>query len=244
MVNIIFCDDDEKFIERAISILQHGLCETGYDINFISVTQGMELVKKHNEGCIPDTDILFLDVEMDNINGIDIKNILQYNSNIKRIVFISSHDESIPVAFGLKVVDFLRKPLDSKKFVKLTKTILDELRKKTLIECDEESFCLEDLLYIEVEKEYSKLYFINGRSSASIRRSLKNWLSMLPPEIIIQINKHCVVNLMYVNNVPGKKNKISISGTETILDVSRVYRDSYSKAYQRYKVALIKSRIS
>lgn len=56
-------------------------------------------------------DILLLDIKMDGLDGIEIKNILQHQKSRTGILFLSNYLEAIPEAFGRQVYGFLKKPV-------------------------------------------------------------------------------------------------------------------------------------
>ena len=56
--------------------------------------------------------LLFLDIEMKGLTGIELKTLLEKTNPSIFIVFTTTHEEMMPEAFGRNVISFLTKPLD------------------------------------------------------------------------------------------------------------------------------------
>ena len=54
-------------------------------------------------------DILILDIEMENLDGISVKNNFQSRKKDTIIIFVTSHDEMMNQAFGVNVMGFVTK---------------------------------------------------------------------------------------------------------------------------------------
>lgn len=98
------CDDDEiireKIKENCLSTIE----KYDYNITLKEFSDGEEIFK---EKILPD--ILILDIEMKNMDGIAVKNRLQNKQEAAFIIFVSSHDEMMPDAYGLNVIGFVTK---------------------------------------------------------------------------------------------------------------------------------------
>lgn len=114
-------------------------------------------------------DILLLDVEMEEMDGLAVKELLGKGQVHPRILFISGHPEAMADAFGKDVYGFLRKPIEYDKFA--------EKMQKMVAEIEKENRCIflagsiqskavreSDIVYIEAQKKYVNLY-MSGEGS-------------------------------------------------------------------------------
>lgn len=62
-----------------------------------------------------DVDLLFLDIDMPEISGIDLAKKLQ--NDIEHIIFTTAHAQYALQAFGVKAYDYLLKPIESSKLI-------------------------------------------------------------------------------------------------------------------------------
>ena len=104
---IAVCDDEQIFVDDVVKKLkeQSEQCEIS---EYIS---GEELLNSSLE-----FDMIFLDIEMTGINGINAAFTLRERGFDGMIIFLTSHTEFMPDAFKVKAFRFLDKPLDSEKF--------------------------------------------------------------------------------------------------------------------------------
>ena len=106
--NCIIVDDDD--IDRLTTQLfcqQHpSLKITG---SFTNGTEALEFAKQNS------VDVVFLDIDMPDINGINLKKQLDF---IPVCIFITSHAEFALESFELSVLDFIVKPITTDRFAK------------------------------------------------------------------------------------------------------------------------------
>ena len=100
--------DDEK--AAALDLARR--LEAYPDINVVGTAQGgvegLELLAKHNP------DVLFLDIEMPDLSGIDFLERMDRQSNGRcKVVMFSAHDKYMLSAFRNQAFDFLMKPIDA-----------------------------------------------------------------------------------------------------------------------------------
>ena len=63
-------------------------------------------------------DILILDIEMEHIDGLKVRDLLEQTDNEVLIIFCTSHDEIMSKAYGRNVTDFIKKPVREEEIEK------------------------------------------------------------------------------------------------------------------------------
>lgn len=137
-----------------------------------------------------DYDILLLDIEMPEQDGIDIKEYYETNRKRTRIIFTTSHRERVLEAFGRNVVSFLVKPLCKESFQKAMEKALSDLCGLVLeIEENGETFLIpvKQIKYIEAQDKYTLAVTETGEYL--MRRTMKFWESALPCQDFVRIHK-------------------------------------------------------
>lgn len=104
---IAVCDDEQIFIDDVVAKLK----EQSEQCEISEYTSGEELLDS-----LLDFNIIFLDIEMMGINGINTAFSLREQKYDGMIIFLTSHTEFMPDAFKVKAFRFLDKPLDDEKF--------------------------------------------------------------------------------------------------------------------------------
>src|SRR5512138_2099722 len=155
-MNCIIVDDDKL----SCKLLESYVGKSG-SLNLVgifsdSVSARNELSKRK------DIDLIFLDVEMPEIDGFEFIGSLEYPPNI---IIISANEEYALKDFDFNVVDYLLKPIAYARFCKaIDKTLRYFSRKETVNTGDQEIFIkkgsalvklkLKDIIYVEALENY------------------------------------------------------------------------------------------
>ncbi|WP_182923881.1 LytR/AlgR family response regulator transcription factor [Pedobacter planticolens] len=168
-------------------------------------------------------DVLFLDIDMPEINGIDfVKSI----SNLDTInVFITSHPEFALQGFQLKVFDFILKPLETDRFESCIHRIFDFVKLKSKAEAydvlfDNEKIIFKEghtvvnlnaneVIYLEAYGDYTKI--VTEKKSHLTLATLSNFLESLPAEKFMRIHRSYVVAVNKVKSLGAKNIDMGIS---------------------------------
>ena len=118
-MKILICDD-EIYIRKNILKILTPLVTQYPSLNIAECDNGDDVL--HCE-----FDLLILDIEMQGMNGISIKNALEQRNTTYKILFVTSHDELMPCAFGKNVYGFLSKPIDCKVLLTQVTQLLDKI---------------------------------------------------------------------------------------------------------------------
>lgn len=176
-------------------------------------------------------DVLFLDIDMPEINGIDfVKSI----SNLDTInVFITSYPEFALQGFQLKVFDFILKPIEADRFESCIKRIFDFKALKSKAEAydvlfDNEKIIFKEghtvvnlyaneVIYLEAYGDYTKI--VTEKKSHLTLTTLSNFLESLPAEKFMRIHRSYVIAINKVKSL-GAKN---IDMGKDIIPVGKTY---------------------
>jgi two-component system, LytTR family, response regulator len=170
-----------------------------------------------------DIDIVFLDINMPKINGIDF---LKTYKTDARIIITTAYPVYAVEAYGLDVLDYLVKPVSFDRFLKacnkakelsdLKNTAPVNTTKSTdhfFIKCENqiEKVFYDDLLYAEAMMNYVMLYTTAKKLMVYI--TMKGLEEQLPVETFIKVHKSFIVNIGKIKSIEGN---ILHVGTEKI----------------------------
>lgn len=185
-------------------------------------------------------DILFLDVELPGLDGIQIKNYIISMEKVFRIVFVTGHEEFVYDAFGFKVMSFLKKPISTLLIGKQIDKILREMLQNVRLPIDDlKDVYLEDLLYIKSENNYVWVYLKNEKNPRLVTEKMKTIETKLKELPVIRIHKSYMVNLLEVANIT---NVVLMKNSEEI-PLGRKYRQDAKTCFLEFKRKQIKGRM-
>ncbi|RKM63306.1 DNA-binding response regulator [Butyrivibrio sp. XB500-5] len=238
MFTIAICDDDERVRDFIQDCANDFFSVSGTQYNFILCQNGDELLKRLSSMENP-ISILFLDIEMPGETGIEIKNSLQNNSAVEKIVFITSHTEAMQQAFGLKVVGFMNKPLEKKLVIEWISNIYTEFSSREGISFGDRFYQYDDILYIKSDGNYLVAKLSNGKETSSERMGITSFIKVLDNRFV-RIHRSYIVNLSHVQRI--KYNEICIDNDEA-LPLGRSFSEDVKNKYDDYVLAKVKGRM-
>lgn len=148
------------------------------------------------------TDLIFLDIKMPDISGIDFFKTL---SNPPMVIFTTAYSEHAVKSFELDAIDYLLKPFSIQRFLKACNKAqeLYSLRNKSanvdpissiFIKDGYEQIKvqLDDMLYIEASGNYTQIHLINNKLLSS-RIPLNELQLLLPAKKFIRTHRTFIV---------------------------------------------------
>lgn len=117
MLRIAVCDDDNPIISQ-VSELLISICEERViKLDLEVFTDGAELVEHVSKG--NHYDIVYLDIEMDDLDGITAARELIKRGKAPLFIYISSYEKYLIELFEVEPFRFIKKPIDIQKFIEI-----------------------------------------------------------------------------------------------------------------------------
>ncbi len=189
-----------------------------------------------------DVQLLFIDINMPDISGMDFVKSL---ANKPYIVFTTAYSEYAVEGFQVEAVDYLLKPITFTNFLKaankvknlieLTANNQKESVKTTanhlFVKSDYKLIRIElaDIKYIESQHEYIKIHLINS-TPVMTQMSLKSIEEQLPPDRFMRVHRSYVVNLAKITVI--ERNRIVFDGN-IYIPVSEQYKEKFQEYINR-----------
>lgn len=222
-MNIAICDDDKNFQDNLEKHLRTYFNERSTSLNILQFSSGEALLE--NDLLF---DLVFLDVEMGKINGIDAGKELKKRNPHNIIFVITSYDGYLDDAFKINAFRFLSKPLN---VVRLYKSLDDaaELIKNDIIVfydmATQKNFRIyaNDIIYLEIVKKKTKIVTVGGEYYSN--ENISFWKNKLNGISFVCPHSSYIVNLDY-----------SINHTRTSLVLAR--KDSDRNILEKYEIAI------
>lgn len=175
-------------------------------------------------------DILILKVEMDSVNGIEVKNYLEYKRSNTKIIFLSESTEKMQDAFGMNVCAFLKIPIEEEQLLQNIRKIWNYMmefrfRYKNRLELHDGKIPTMDILYIESFGHYCELVCVERK--IRIRRNIQELEQELNSFMFVRCHRSYIVNLYHIKDM-GKE--IRMTNGDCIV-ISRSRRERIQRKY-------------
>lgn len=180
-------------------------------------------------------DVIFLDVEMPRMNGMELAKALKEFKKPPYIVFATAYPEFAAEAFRYDALDYLLKPYDEDQLRETIRRLENKLALikepsktsgKLAIEADGEILFIDpkEVYYIVRDEKSTKL--VTEDHELITKLPLKEFESRLVPFGFFRIHKSFLVNLTYVKRLTPWFNgayQLELEGKKELLSVSRNY---------------------
>lgn len=239
-MTIGICDDEIKCVEAAMACCEKVKEEINQKFEYRIFCKGEELLEYEE-----DIDILFLDVEMNGTNGIDIMKMLEDRDTVKNIIFVSSHSDCVFDSFGIKTRGFICKPIEYDRFAREVKRIVDrqENKKNEVVEIlfmgKQIYICVEKIVYLSGEGKY--VHVVTEKDEYVICGSLRAWEEKMAKYNFVRVHKSYLVNLKFVSNL---KDIVTLISRKEQLPVGRKYKETSRCKYKEYMFKKFRERIN
>jgi DNA-binding LytR/AlgR family response regulator len=224
-MNVIIVDDEplaqevlETYVSKFPALNLIAKCS--------NAVEAFEVLNKNN------IDLMFLDIQMPQISGIDF---LKTLPNPPQVIFTTAYSEYAMDGYELNVVDYLLKPISLDRFAKaVNKAVAKELQENEpnipastetadyiFVKADKKLIKIrfDQINYIEGLKDYVILHTPNGR--VVTLQTMKSLEVKLPSDIFMRVHRSFIVNLANISIIEG--NTVQIE--KKIIPIGKNYKD-------------------
>ena len=228
-MNCIIVDDDifvrkitEDFVRKTESLtLLYSLSNAVDAINILGMNESVDLI--------------FLDIEMPEMTGIDFLNAL---NTLPQIIIISSKEKYAINAFEYDVTDYLLKPFTYSRFCKAVNKALDRQEKSRMHAKADEIFIkhnsslvklkYDEILWVEamenyvVVNTYDEKYMIHFTMHAIEEK--------LPQKQFLRVHRSFIVNVNSIHSIGDNTILIkTIDKAKNAIPIGKIYKDKLLK---------------
>jgi len=222
MMNCIIIEDEPLAIEKLTSFIDKvpslNLLET-----FTSAVPVFEFLKEN------DVDLIFLDIEMKELTGIELLESAKISS---KVIITTAYDKYAIKGFDLQVSDYLLKPITFDRFTKAIDKISFELKKdegdrhkKIFVKTEYrlEGIDTSEILFIEGMGDYRRIVTIQNKIMTL--QTFKELTELLPANKFCRVHNSYIVSVDRIEKI--ERNRISIK--DTLIPIS----DSFGKDFYK-----------
>ncbi len=172
MYKIVVCEDDKVFCEHISSFIKKYFKKS---CNIIKLNEPSEIVYFF-EDVKERIDIIFMDVALNQYNGIDIIKKYQSQNSYTKIIYVSSYKKYMSKSFETEVSYFLEKPISYTDVKKALDKVIKSIKKKE-----------REYFFLKIGHGYQKVYVDETIYIESNKRKIKTYLTT--KKVIVSYDK-------------------------------------------------------
>lgn len=231
MYNIAICDDNEMCRRMNLELIGKYKTPPGKQITVTVFSSGMELIK-----CNINFDVVFLDIDMPTISGMEVANILREKGYEGYIVFATFHTAPVYEAFKHNAFRYLVKPVDQTEMFEALDSIFKEIEEKKeqylIARVDSKNIVridVNEIRYIETLNRKT-IFHLNKHEVETVMK-MKELEVILKEYTFFKTHKCYMLNLKYVQSFD--KTSVTLAD-KTFVPISRLRLSSFKSVYYDY----------
>jgi len=202
---------------------------------FTNPFKALEYLRNHK------TDLVFLDINMPELSGIQI---IQSLAIAPKVIFTTAYTEFGAESYEYSAIDYLLKPVKYERFLKaVNKAIESSTENKTLNNASVgEEVKKQDFIYLksgtQIHKiELKTIFYVEGagnymtfyttKKKLMVLLNMGQVLELLPPDQFIRIHKSFIVSISQIEII--EKHRVIINGQPVPIGVS--YREKFHQQF-------------
>lgn len=230
MYKIAVCEDEVLQITYMEHLLKKIAEENQADFDIKLFVSGEALLEDEYN----DFDMIILDIEMGQINGIEVaKRIRQTNKEVK-LIFVTGVERFWPEGYNVNAYRYIVKPVEEQSFSEAIVELLEMIDKPQQYillknEGTLERIVISEIKYLAIQDRKVELYINNRSITTNI--SMQEWEGMLGHYGFVSPHKSYLVNLQYVSSL--NKESLQLTTGEEVYVSKRKYKE-FRKSFMAY----------
>ena len=229
-MNIAICDDNQAYVSQIRELLMEYTEQIQIEVeSFFSGEELLSVLKKRKG-----YDIIFLDIEMNQLSGLDVAEEIRKEKSDTIIIFVTSHVNYVSDTFRLGAFQFLTKPINKEDFkIDFNRAIKEynARHKNYVVKWRDETRCFEygEIYYIEA---YNRHLFIHtSKEKHECVGKLAPEYEKLKQYNFSQCHKGFIVNLGKIKKI-NKQNVVLKNNVE--IPISRKFKAELMEDFSLY----------
>ncbi len=173
-------------------------------------------------------DILFLDINMDELTGIEL---LQSSKIISQVIITTAYQEYALKGYELQITDYLLKPFSFNRFLQAVNKSQENIAHRTLdaqvdfifvkTENRLEKIMLNEIIYIEGMRDYLRIHTVNKKLMTL--QNFSELEKLIPSSVVCRVHKSYMVALNKIESIERSRIKIA----DQMIPISETYKELF-----------------
>jgi len=217
----IIIEDEPLALERTMDFVNKipflTLCAT-----FDNALNGLAYLKSN------DVDLLFLDIKMDELSGIEL---LESSKITSQVIITTAYQEYALKGYELQVTDYLLKPFTFNRFLQAVNKAQQNISQRAAnvqrdflfvkTENRLQKITLNEIVYIEGMRDYRRIHTVNKKIMTL--QNFKELEQLIPSSLVCRVHKSYMVALNKIESI--ERNRIKIA--DQLIPISDTYYEVF-----------------
>lgn len=175
-------------------------------------------------------DLLFLDINMDELTGIEL---LESSKISSQIIITTAYQEYALKGYELHITDYLLKPFTFNRFLQAVNKAQENLVRHASESQPEfifvktenrlEKIMLDDIVYIEGMRDYRRIHTVNKNTKVMTLQNFSEFEALIPPHVVCRVHKSYMVALNKIVSIERSRIRIA----DQLIPISETYKDAF-----------------
>lgn len=230
MLELVLCDDEKIYRNDLKKIIATELELSGIEYRITEFSCGEELLSGISNN---DSQIIFLDIEMKDLDGIETAKKLRKQGSRSVIIFVTSYPDFVFQGYEVRALNYIMKPYRLEKITEVLHKALEELEVST-----EKYYVIEQrsgtiriplsrIRYFSSDKRL--IHMVTDTETYDFYDKLNDLENRLS-DSFVRIHNRYLIHLKYLNEIQG--NQAIVDGKA--LPVSRSCKSALSIAFAKF----------
>lgn len=197
-MKILICDDEQQYTDKIRKHIEEFM-------NYRSIN--FEIHTANNSQSVVDSDeiyqLAFLDIQMNELNGISLAKILKERNSKIVIFFVTSFNDYQDEAMDLRAFRFFEKPFNIERLYSGLEKAMEYIDESYIdfylyTNSEHKKILVDDVIY--VERCNRQVTLVTTQGNYTTRESFDEWCNILQNTFFYKVHKSFIINLHYVTS--------------------------------------------
>lgn len=216
MLDIAVCDDERQIAEAIAEFAERTCGELGREHRVTVYTDGKKLLEERKN-----FDLIFLDIEMPGINGIELAGLIREYDHNGQIVYVTNYRDYMRKAYRVHAFDYLSKPASYEDIFQIISDYIGlrdkaESRQIALVTINNENIMISesDMIYISCGHVKRSVIVITNRGDHICRGRINDIFALLDKKDFFMPHRSHIINLRMVKSFVKNSRVIMMNNDE------------------------------
>ena len=241
MIRIAIVDDEKQIRKQIFAMISKYFIDNALECKILPFSDGQELIDSGLK-----FDIIFMDIEMKNVNGIQAAQHIRKSDMNVPIVYITGYVDYWRRAYKVHAFDFISKPASQEQIDNVLNdffsTVYKKNKAKISLATDDGMLLvnLDEIRYFNI-KEKKKVVLSNlTDKNIIVKENIGDIYERLNKDMFFMPHRCCIVNLRFVNEVT--KDRLIIMDNGDFLPLSQRKKQEFMKLLSQNIVSSLSGR--